>query len=79
MLLGVLGGVVGLICASFMQLITISTMNWQTFSELAFAFTLTPEIILKSMVFSIAMGLIGGVTPAIRASRLKIVDALREH
>ena len=78
-LLGALGGITGLACASFMQLITISTMNWQTFSELAFAFTLTPEIILKSLFFSVLMGLVGGATPAIRASRLKIVDALREH
>ncbi len=77
--LGLIGGVTGLIFASFMQLITISTMNWQTFSELAFSFTLTLEIALKSLLFSVAMGFIGGVIPAIRASRLKIVDALREH
>ncbi len=76
--LGLLGGIGGLVLASFMQLITISTMNWQTFSELAFSFTLTPDIICKSLAFSLAMGLIGGVVPSIRASRLKIVDALRE-
>jgi len=76
--LGLLGGIGGLVLASFMQLITISTMNWQTFSELAFSFTLAPDIICKSLAFSLAMGLIGGVVPAIRASRLKIVDALRE-
>ena len=78
LLLGIIGGVSGLVCASFMQLITISTMNWQTFSELAFSFTLTFDIAWKSLLFSILMGLIGGVIPAIRASRLKIVDALRE-
>jgi ABC-type lipoprotein release transport system permease subunit len=77
-LLGLTGGVVGLVCASFLQLITISTMNWQTFSELAFSFTLTFDIAVKSLMFSIMMGLIGGVIPAVRASRLKIVDALRE-
>jgi len=60
-----------------MQLITISTMNWQTFSELAFSFTLTFEIMYQSMLFALLMGFIGGVVPAIRASRLKIVDALR--
>lgn len=76
--LGLLGGIGGLVLASFMQLITISTMNWQTFSELAFSFTLAPDIICKSLAFSLAMGLIGGVVPAIQASRLKIVDALRE-
>lgn len=77
-LLGLTGGVTGLLCASFLQLLTISTMNWQTFSELAFSFTLTFEIAAKSLLFSIMMGLIGGVIPAVRASRLKIVDALRE-
>jgi putative ABC transport system permease protein len=77
-LLGLTGGVTGLLCASFLQLITISTMNWQTFSELAFSFTLTFDIACKSLLFSIIMGLIGGVIPAVRASRLKIVDALRE-
>ena len=77
-LLGLTGGVAGLLCASFLQLITISTMNWQTFSELAFSFTLTFDIAWKSLLFSIMMGLIGGVVPAVRASRLKIVDALRE-
>jgi ABC-type lipoprotein release transport system permease subunit len=76
-LLGLTGGLTGLLCASFLQLITISTMNWQTFSELAFSFSLTFDIICKSLLFSIVMGLIGGITPAVRASRLKIVDALR--
>jgi putative ABC transport system permease protein len=77
--LGLIGGISGLFCASFMQLITISTMNWQTFSELAFSFTLTFDIAWKSLLFSAIMGFIGGVIPAIRASRLNIVDALREH
>jgi putative ABC transport system permease protein len=75
--LGLLGGGLGIFAASFMQLITISTMNWQSFSELAFSFTLTGEIIVKSLCFSLAMGLVGGVLPAFRAARLKIVDALR--
>jgi len=79
LLLGLVGGVSGLFLASFMQLITISTMNWQTFSELAFSFTLTFEIIVKSIAFALIMGFIGGVIPAIRAGRLKIVDALREN
>lgn len=75
--LGLTGGCAGLFFASFMQLLTISTMNWQTFSELAFAFTLTPGIIFKSLLFSLTMGLAGGVLPAFRASRMNIVDALR--
>ena len=77
LLLGFIGGCLGLFFASFMQFITISTVNFQTFSELAFKFTLTPGIIAQSMIFALGMGLIGGVLPALRASRLKIVDALR--
>lgn len=75
--LGFVGGLAGLFFASFMQLITISTMNWQSFSELAFSFTLTPGIAVKSLLFSVGMGLAGGLLPAFRAARLNIVDALR--
>jgi len=77
LLLGFIGGVVGLFFASFMQFITVSTVNFQTFSELAFKFTLTPAIITEAMMFALIMGLIGGVLPALRASRMNIVDALR--
>jgi ABC-type antimicrobial peptide transport system permease subunit len=77
MLLGLSGGLIGLLFASCMQFITISTVNWQTFSELAFSFTLTPEITISSLAFSMIMGFIGGVLPALRASRMNIVDALR--
>jgi len=55
----------------------VSTMNFQTFSELAFSFTLTFEIIYKSIAFSLIMGFVGGVLPAVRAARMNIVDALR--
>ncbi|MBI4691790.1 MAG: ABC transporter permease [Nitrospirae bacterium] len=75
--LGAIGGVAGLFFASFLQFFTISTMNWQTFSDLAFSFTLTWKIICESFLFSLIMGLAGGVLPAIRASRMNIVDALR--
>jgi putative ABC transport system permease protein len=77
MLLGLSGGLIGLLFASCMQFITISTVNWQTFSELAFSFTLTPGITISSLGFSLGMGFIGGVLPALRASRMNIVDALR--
>ncbi len=75
--LGFLGGLIGLFFASFMQLFTISTLNFQTFSELAFSFSLNFEIIYKGMTFSLIMGFIGGVLPAYRASRMMIVEALR--
>ncbi|HXX81458.1 MAG TPA: ABC transporter permease, partial [Thermodesulfovibrionales bacterium] len=75
--LGLIGGCAGLFFASFMQLITISTMNWQTFAELAFGFTLTPDIAGKSLAFSLIMGFAGGLLPAVRAARMSIVEALR--
>jgi putative ABC transport system permease protein len=75
--LGLLGGLLGLFFASFMQLITISTMNWQTFAELSFGFTLTAGIVWKSLLFSLVMGFLGGLLPAFRAARMNIIDALR--
>ena len=77
LLLGLLGGIVGLVAASFMQALSISTTNFQTFAELAFSFTLTPSIIVASLGFALAMGFVGGFLPAARAARMKIVDALR--
>jgi ABC-type antimicrobial peptide transport system permease subunit len=75
--LSLIGGAVGLFLASFMQIFTVSTMNWQSWNELAFTFTLNAEIVVKSLLFSLAMGLTGGFLPALRAARLGIVDALR--
>jgi ABC-type antimicrobial peptide transport system permease subunit len=75
--LGLIGGGVGLLLASAMQFLSISTLNWQTFAELAFTFTLTPAIILQSLGFAVVMGFLGGVLPAARAARLQIVEALR--
>jgi ABC-type antimicrobial peptide transport system permease subunit len=77
LLLGLTGGAIGLVLASFMQFLTISTMNWQSFAELAFTFTLNYAIVGKSLFFALLMGLIGGFLPAMRAARLNIVDALR--
>jgi len=77
LLLGLLGGLGGLAAASLMQFVSFSTTNFQTFADLAFTFTLTPGIALKTILFSLAMGLIGGFLPALRAARLEIVDALR--
>jgi ABC-type lipoprotein release transport system permease subunit len=77
LLLGFIGGFVGLFFASFMQFITVSTVNFQTFSELAFKFTLSPGIIIEALAFALFMGFVGGMLPALRASRMNIVDALR--
>jgi putative ABC transport system permease protein len=75
--LGVIGGLVGVGAGSLLQFMTISTMNWETFAELAFGFRLTPQIILYTLGFSSAMGLLGGLLPAWQAARLNIVEALR--
>jgi len=77
LLLALVGGVVGIVAASFLTAITVSTTNFQSFSELAFAFTLTPRIVISALIFSLLMGFVGGFLPAIKASRMKIVDALR--
>jgi len=76
--LALLGGVVGLLLASGMQWVSLTTTNFQTFAELAFSFRLTPGIVGETLGFSLLMGLIGGFLPALRAGRLKIVEALRE-
>ncbi len=77
LLLGLIGGGSGLLFASLMQLLTISTVNFQTFSELAFRFTLTSSIALWAMAFALIMGFVGGFLPALRAARMNIVSALR--
>ena len=78
LLLALVGGVIGLVAASGMQAFDISTVNFQTFSELAFQFKLTPGIAMRTLLFALAMGLVGGFVPAWRAARMKIVDCLRE-
>jgi ABC-type lipoprotein release transport system permease subunit len=75
--LSLAGGMVGLVIASFMQFLSFSTTNFQSFSELAFGFTLNSAIAFKSLLFALVMGLIGGLLPAFRAARMKIVDSLR--
>lgn len=76
-LLALVGGVVGLGLASFLQAFTITTMNFQSFSQLAFGFDLTARIVGLTLAFSLLMGLVGGFLPSVRAARLEIVDALR--
>ncbi|MGU7784502.1 ABC transporter permease [Burkholderia sp. PU8-34] len=77
LLLGFVGGVAGLACAALMGFVSFSTTNFQTFSDLSFRFVLTPGIVVKTLLFSVTMGLIGGFLPAMRAARMNIVDALR--
>ena len=75
--LALLGGGAGILAASLLQLVTLSTTNFKSFSELAFGFSMTPEIVVQSLLFALAMGFVGGVLPAVRAARMNIVDALR--
>ncbi len=75
--LGLIGGGLGMGLSSLLQFLTISTMNWGTFAELAFGFQLTAPIALYTTGFAVLMGFLGGLLPAWRAARLKIVDALR--
>lgn len=77
LLLSLIGGCVGLLLASLLQPITISTTNFSTFSELAFRFSLSPAIAMESIAFALIMGFLGGFLPAVRAARQNIVLALR--
>ena len=77
LLLGLAGGICGLGFASLMQFASFSTTNFQTFADLSFKFMLTPAIVGQTLVFSLAMGLLGGFLPALQAARLEIVDSLR--
>ncbi len=75
--LSLIGGGMGLLIASGLQFFTISTVNFGTFSELAFSFALSPDIVVGSLLFAVVMGVAGGFLPALRAARLDILSALR--
>jgi putative ABC transport system permease protein len=77
LLLALGGGLIGIALASFLQFVTISMINFASFSELAFSFSLSPQIIIISLLFALLMGFVGGFLPAVRAARLNIVSALR--
>lgn len=78
LLLALAGGLVGALGAYlFFNGYTVNTLNFQTFSQVAFDFRVTSELICKGLVWALAMGLIGGLFPALRAARLPVVDALR--
>jgi putative ABC transport system permease protein len=77
--LGAIGGVIGGVAAyvGFNGYQT-STMNFQTFTQVAFAFRVTPELLVVGLSYALAIGLVGGLLPALRAARLPISSALRE-
>ncbi len=73
------GGVVGAVAAYLaVNDFKTSTINWQTFSQIAFAFRVTPALLVQGVLWAVFIGLIGGLFPAIRAARLPIAAALRE-
>jgi putative ABC transport system permease protein len=77
--LAAMGGVLGCLFALPLNGLTTSTINWDTFSELAFAFRVTPEILGAGFLFAIVMGAVGGLLPALRAARTPIILALRQN
>ncbi len=77
--LALAGGVLGAAISYFVfNGFTTTTMNFQTFSQVTFAFSVTPQLLLQAMSWAATLGLLGGLLPAIRASRLPIAAALRE-
>ncbi|HUK56358.1 MAG TPA: ABC transporter permease [Nitrospiria bacterium] len=75
--LSLIGGGAGLVLASLLQNMTVSTTNFATFSELAFRFALSPAIALESIAFALVVGFLGGFLPAVRAARQNILQSLR--
>jgi putative ABC transport system permease protein len=77
LLLGILGGILGCILALPMNGISTGTGNFTTFSEIAFEFRVTPQLMAEGILFAAVMGVVGGLLPARLAARLTIVRALR--
>lgn len=78
LLISFVGGALGCLAVLKLNGLTTSTINFQTFSNLAFAFKITPDLLVMGIVFALAMGIFGGLFPAVRAARLPVATALRE-
>ena len=77
--LAVLGGLIGGSLAYFVfNGYHASTINWQSFSQVAFAFRVTPSLLIQGFVYSVVIGVVGGLFPAVRAARTSVAAALRE-
>ena len=77
LLIALVGGLIGCVAVLPLNGLTTSTMNFQTFSNLAFAFKITPDLLAKGVFFALVMGIIGGLLPAIRAAAQPVASALR--
>jgi putative ABC transport system permease protein len=75
--IALIGGLIGCIVVLPINGYTASTLNFQTMSNLAFAFRVTPDLLMQGLCFAVFMGLLGGLFPAIRAARLPVAEALR--
>jgi len=75
--IALLGGIIGCLLALPINGVVTSTTNWASFSEIAFAFRVTPQLLLAGILFAVVMGLVGGFFPARRASKLPVIQALR--
>lgn len=78
LLISFVGGLVGCVAVLPLNGLTTGAMNWQTFSHLAFAFKITPDLLLMGVIFALVMGVFGGFLPAVRAAGLPVATALRE-
>jgi putative ABC transport system permease protein len=79
MILGAIGGLVGGLCAYiFLNGITSSTLNFQSFSQITYAFTITPLLLLLGIGYGLLLCLLAGILPGIRAARMPITSGLRE-
>jgi putative ABC transport system permease protein len=77
LMISLFGGVLGCLAVLPLNGLTTSTMNFQTFSNLAFAFKITPLLLLAGVCFALVMGFLGGILPAVRAARQPVALALR--
>ena len=76
-IIALIGGVIGCLLALPLNGLVTSTTNWASFSEIAFAFRITPGLLLAGLIFAVVMGMLGGFFPARRASKVPVVQALR--
>jgi putative ABC transport system permease protein len=76
-LLALAGGILGCAAAYYWNGHTTATVGWETFSELVFQFTITPRLVAEGLFFAVTVGVAGTLLPAVRASRLPVIDALK--
>jgi putative ABC transport system permease protein len=79
MLLGLAGGAIGGLIAYFgLNGVRTSTMNWSSFSQITFAFTVTPALLGQALLYALVLGFVGGLMPSLRAARQEITIGLRD-